>query len=332
MPASGTSDASALPSISVVAPTYNRLRGLPAFVEPLLAEPELHELVMAVDGSPDASADWLEERARSDPRLKVLRLPNRGVPPTRQAGIEAATGDVVLLMDDDVIAEPGLVARHRAHHAALEPKLVLGYMPNEWEHLPPGRRAIGRIYRRAYEAHVARFAEDPEFVLQGLWGGNLSMPRRDFLRVGIIGVDVTRGQDDREFGMRCLKAGIRGVFDPSLRARHLYDRPLQSFRRDMRIQGESRKLIHVAHEDLVGAELVSRPKGSEVVDVVGLGLPPFLRPLLPSLARDPLFGVLTGILTVVFHAAVRARLLEVEAFAARGIGSLETMRGVLDRS
>jgi len=320
------------PSISVVAPTYQRRGALPAFVEPLLHEPELHELVMAVDGSTDGSAEWLDERALDDPRLKVLRLPNRGVPPARQAGIEAATGDVVLLMDDDVIAAPGLVAGHLHHHLDDAPRLVLGYMPNAWEELPPGRRGIARIYHRAYEAHVDRFARDPEFVLQGLWGGNLSMRREDFLRVGIENLSVTRGQDDREFGMRCLKAGIAGVFAPSLRARHMYDRPLASFRRDMRVQGESRKLIHDAHADLVGRSLVHRAEASEVEDAVGLGLPLPVRCALPLMARDPAFAALTGALERLFRLGVRIRSLEVEVFAARGIGSLEVMRGVLDRS
>src|SRR5215208_4798677 len=97
------------PRVSVVAPTYNRRHGLEAFVEPLLREPGLHELVMAVDGSADGSVEWLRERAEHDPRLKVLGLSNRGAGPARQAGIEAASGEVILLLDDDVIIEPGLV-------------------------------------------------------------------------------------------------------------------------------------------------------------------------------------------------------------------------------
>src|SRR4051795_5108338 len=150
-----------LPRVSGGAPGQQRRAGLPRFVEPLLAEPELHELVIAVDGSTDGSVEWLRERGERDPRLKVLELPNRGVGPTRQAGVEAATGDVVLLMDDDVIADPGLVAGHARHHARGARKLVLGYMPNDWAVLPPGRRGIARIYERAYEGHVERFARDP---------------------------------------------------------------------------------------------------------------------------------------------------------------------------
>src|SRR5947207_822460 len=75
----------ALPSVSVVAPTFRRRPGLSVFVEPLLAQPALTELVMAVDGSDDGSLEWLHERRRSDERLVVLDLPNRGAGAARQA-------------------------------------------------------------------------------------------------------------------------------------------------------------------------------------------------------------------------------------------------------
>jgi glycosyltransferase involved in cell wall biosynthesis len=320
------------PRLSVVAPTYRRRHGLPRFVEPLLREPELHELVMAVDGSDDGSVEWLEERRAEDGRVVVLDLPNRGAGATRQAGIEAATGDVVLLLDDDVIAGPGLVAGHARHHAELESRLVVGYMPNDWRSLPRGRRGIALIYRRAYEMHCAKWLAEPRSIAHGFWGGNFSMPRADFLRVGMQGLAVKRGQDDREFGIRCAKAGIELVFDPALVGEHLYDRDLEQFRSDCRVQGRSRRLLHEAHADLVGADLNERPDPSHIADAVGMGLPAPLRRVWPAIARDPIFGVATSGLTALFDAGVRLEHLGVELQAARAIGSLETMRGVLEHS
>src|SRR5437868_1697379 len=45
------------PRVSVVAPTYRRRDALPQFIEPLLAQEEVYELVMAVDGSDDGSVE-----------------------------------------------------------------------------------------------------------------------------------------------------------------------------------------------------------------------------------------------------------------------------------
>jgi glycosyltransferase involved in cell wall biosynthesis len=316
--------------ISAVAPTYRRRHGLPRFVEALLSPPELHELVVASDGSDDGSVEWLERRRLSDERLVVLDLPNRGVGPTRQAGIEAATGDVVLLMDDDVIASPGLVAGHARHHTELEPKLVLGYMPNEWDHLPPGRRGLGYIYRRWYELFAARFASEPQLVLYGLWGGNFSMPRAEFLKVRMDRLAVRRGQDDREFGIRCQKAGIRGVYDRSLRAEHLYDRNMDQYRNDCRFQGISRTLVQGAHVDVLPGDRPDDHPYPMVWEGVGTGLPSQLRRVWPTLARDPFFGLMTATLTLLWKTGVRTEHLGLEVQAARAIGSLETMRGVND--
>ncbi len=319
------------PRVSVVAPSYRRRAGLPRFVDALLSQDELYELVIAVDGSDDGSVEWLEERRARDGRLVVLDLPNRGAGPTRQAGIEAASGEVILLMDDDVIASQGLVAGHARHHSELEPKLVLGYMPNEWRHLPPGRRGFGYIYRRWYEEFCARCTRQPEAVLYGLWGGNFSMPRTEFLRVRMDGLAVRRGQDDREFGIRCMKAGIRGVYDPSLRAEHLFERTMQQWRSDYRFQGTSRTMLQAIHEDVLGERRADHPYPPEW-EGVGIGLPRAVRWIWPTLARDPFFDPVTGVLTALWRLGVRLPHLGLEIQAARAIGSLETMRGVNETS
>lgn len=320
------------PRVSVVAPSYQRRHDLPRFIDSVLGQSDLHELVVAVDGSRDGSVGWLRKRRLLDQRLTVLDLPNRGAGPARRSGIEAATGEIILLLDDDVIATPGMVSGHRRHHGELEPKLVMGYMPNHWRRLPPGRRGIAYIYRRAYEQHCVQFAADPRFILHGLWGGNFSMPRVDFLRVGIQGLAVRRGQDDREFGLRCAKAGIRAMFDRRLLGEHLYERDLPSFRRDCRLQGESRKLIHDLHADVLGDRLRADPHPSHVADAVGLGIPRSLRWAWPLVAREPLLTPALAVLKTAFGAGVQIGHLGLEVQAARAIGSLETMRGVLDRS
>jgi GT2 family glycosyltransferase len=316
-----------LPSVSVVVPTYRRRHDLPRFLDAILRQPAA-EVVMAVDGSPDGSVEYLRERARSDERIVVLDLPHGGAGAARQAGLETATSDVVLLLDDDVIASPGLVEMHARHHVALEPKLVLGYMPNDWRAVAPDRRAIAWVYRYWYEIHCERYAAEPDFILTNLWGGNLSMPREPMLRVGFRRLGVPRGQDDRDFGLRCLKGGVRATFDRALHGVHLYDRSMPDFRADSRLQGECRRLLRVAHPDLLGD-----PRGApKLDDTVGMRMPPALRRMLPLAASDPWFGWVTGAITLAHRAALRQRHLGMEVFATRGLGSLDVMRGILDVS
>ena len=60
-------------------------------VESVLRQTRAPEAVLVVDdgSTDDASADVLE-RLRQDPRITVLRQPNRGVSAARNAGIAAA--------------------------------------------------------------------------------------------------------------------------------------------------------------------------------------------------------------------------------------------------
>ena len=278
----------------------------------------MFELVFAVDGSTDGTVEWLADQAQTDARIVVLDLANRGTAAARQAGVEAARGEVVLLMDDDVIAGPGLVAGHARHHGDGVRRLVLGYMPNDWESLPRGRRGIGLLYRRAYEGQCERYARDPEFVLQRLWAGNFSLPREDFLRVGLENIGVER-EEDREFGIRCFKAGITGCFDRKLAATHEYSRSLEQYRRDCHQAGQGRRRTYVAHSELLGDDLE-----------IGHSLPGPLRRLMPLLAGPYVFPLVAALLHAVFAAGARLGLTHVEAFAARGLGSLEVQRGATE--
>jgi GT2 family glycosyltransferase len=316
--------------ISAVVPTFGRRHLLPAVVEPLLAEPELHELVVAVDGSADGSLEWLRARAAADPRLVALALPNRGSAAARDAGVRRASGEVVLLLDDDVVAGPGLVGGHLRHHRERPGRLVLGYAPNDWRRLPPGRRGVARIYARAYGWAVERWEAAPDEVLLGLWTGNLSIDRATLLAVGLQApAGAVRAQEDRELGLRLHAAGVRGVFDRRLRAEHRYDRSLAAFRRDCFEQGRGRRLVRHAHAELLATGPAARSEHTRASEGVGLGLPRPLRALVPALARDPVFGPVARVLGALFAAGVALRLLELEVLAARGLGTLETRRGVV---
>ena len=324
---------SATPTVSVIIPTHQRRESLGAVIEPLLADPALRELVVAVDGSTDGTAEWLEQRGSRDSRLTVLQLPNRGVSAARQAGLEAATSDLVLFLDDDVVPGRGLVTGHARRHAAEAHVLVQGYTPNDWRRLRRSRRAIARIYRNGYEQTCARYEREPELVLRGFWGGNFSLRRADCQDVGIANPLFGRGarEEDREFGIRCLKAGLRGVFDRRLVGDHRYDRDLTSFRRDCRESGRYRRMIHDLHPDVVGHDLTDRTGTANTLDRPGQGLPRPVRRVLAILASPPLFRLLAGVLAAGFWIGVLVGSISLQTLTARGVGSLETQRGVSDQ-
>jgi len=99
--------------ISVVAPVHNEAdslaelhRRLTAALVPL----GKYEIVLVDDGSTDASWERMFALAGVDPRLRLLRLSrNFGHQAALTAGLDAARGDAVVLIDSDLQDPPELI-------------------------------------------------------------------------------------------------------------------------------------------------------------------------------------------------------------------------------
>lgn len=97
------------PTLSVLIPVYNNERTLPLLAERL--HRALHafryELIFVNDGSRDGSLGVLRSLAAADARVKVITLSrNYGQHPAIAAALDAASGDVLALMDADLQDHP----------------------------------------------------------------------------------------------------------------------------------------------------------------------------------------------------------------------------------
>ena len=243
------------PTLSVVMPTHGRRNSLPVVLAPLLDDPLIDEVVVVVDGSHDGSFEWLQQESIRRPRLvPLLREQAGGAQVARAAGLERATGDVVLFLDDDVLAGRGLAAGHLAHHDQHPGTVVVGCIPVTLPlHRQPGQFA-SYLYAEEYQRRCDEYEAMPSSILRNLWWGNVSMGRTQGLTVGLVSSGFERSyHEDQDFGLRCLVAGLEGVFNRGLVADHLHTRDIDAFVRDARSQGAARVILHQRHGDLIGA-------------------------------------------------------------------------------
>lgn len=101
--------------ISVAAPCYNEARGLPEFVkrtdDVLKKLKRKYEFILVNDGSRDETFEVAVELTRSYPSLKVISLSrNFGHQVAVTAGMDAAVGDAVVLIDADLQDPPELIS------------------------------------------------------------------------------------------------------------------------------------------------------------------------------------------------------------------------------
>jgi hypothetical protein len=94
------------PLASVIVPTRNRAGVLPQALGSVVTQTYPNwELVVVDDGSEDSTPEVLA--SYDDPRVRSLTVAPGGVNAARNAGLEAARGELIAYLDDDNLMHPG---------------------------------------------------------------------------------------------------------------------------------------------------------------------------------------------------------------------------------
>jgi glycosyltransferase involved in cell wall biosynthesis/SAM-dependent methyltransferase len=92
--------AAAMPTVTVVLNTYNRVESLRLALGSVLAQTYTDfEVIVVDDGSTDSTADYLAQV--TDQRVRFVSHPNMGLPASRNAGARLASGAWLAFLDDD---------------------------------------------------------------------------------------------------------------------------------------------------------------------------------------------------------------------------------------
>lgn len=91
-----------LPLISIIVPVYNTEKYLQKCIESLLNQTYINiEVILINDGSTDSSESICTHFQNEDARVKFFEKKNEGLGPTRNFGIEQASGEYVMFVDSD---------------------------------------------------------------------------------------------------------------------------------------------------------------------------------------------------------------------------------------
>ena len=219
-------DGAETPSVSLVIAIHDVAEHSRTCLNSLI-EQEYHgeiEIVFAAQTPDDPAlpfvADLIAASARSASRARRVRTSVEPVEPGFTAaasnfahGLRMATGDVVVLCTDDVIAPRSAVRAlidRLAAGADLVSALPLFVAP---------QGLAARIYSQFYNvAAVLTWAPAVDAGTGAAWGGMMATPRATLDAVG--GYEVTRGRiaDDLELARAFTNAGLRCAVGPTLRS------------------------------------------------------------------------------------------------------------------
>jgi glycosyltransferase involved in cell wall biosynthesis len=241
------------PTVSVIIATRQRPHLLKPLLESILSDPGSLEVIVVVDGLDDSDSErMLDELSSVCPSLSYFCQEQGGQLQALQRGVLSARGDVVLLLDDDVLPVSNLSSGHAYWHRDTDNLVVVGSMPVTVAN--GGRPTVAsRIYSDSYEKHCQTLLDGNASVLEYLWLGNVSVRRDKCLTVGVSSdFFVSPYYRDREFGYRLADSGLVGVFDPTLRAVHLHSQSPDAFLQYAQRQGAGLRTLHTHYPDRLG--------------------------------------------------------------------------------
>lgn len=92
----------------------------------LANQTEAPEVIVIDDGSSDHTREVVAEAARGMELIAIHHAESKGRSEASNAGAAKASGDIVIFLDGDTLAEPGFVARHLDVHRQGSGRIVRG--------------------------------------------------------------------------------------------------------------------------------------------------------------------------------------------------------------
>lgn len=222
---------SGLPTVSIVIPAWNEEHTIRDCVEAALGQTSpAHEILVVDNRSSDRTAEIVTSLAAAHPGAPLRLLhqdAEQGLVPTRDHGLDAATGDVLGRIDADSVLEPDWVAQVQRIFSREDVDAATG--PVTYYDMPLrrfGHRADDRI-RRA----VRKLANDYQF----LFGSNMALRRTawDDIRDVVCRDEADEFHEDIDISIHLYERGHLVVYDSEMAtgmsARRLDDKPRQYY-------------------------------------------------------------------------------------------------------
>jgi len=193
------------PLVTVAMFAYNEERSISAAIDSVRNQTYQNlEILVIDDGSTDSTAQIIQKHAEQDPRVRLVRQENAGIPRTRNRLIELAHGDYIAWLGADDRSMPRRVELEL--QAALDTGADVVHT-DSFVLNADGRLQFVRRYRQVTPSNM------PYMLIQGCYGqfwpvlDTSALVRRDlYERLGGYNEKFPRASDP-EFFTRCAEAG-----------------------------------------------------------------------------------------------------------------------------
>jgi len=198
--------------VSVIIPTYNgkeRILHVLKSIERQTYQPS--EVIVVIDGSVDGTGDLLRNSVVNISKLRIIEQENQGRARVRNNGADKASGELLVFIDDDMIASQGWLDAHVSHHSRYPGTIATGVEEDNEERYKHDFHDFIAWKHKEWnniefvEGYGNRYSKRPKNPY--LTASNLSIPRNIFLQLG--GFDGRLSDaEDYDLAVRALEQNI----------------------------------------------------------------------------------------------------------------------------
>jgi len=210
------------PRVSLVIVNYNGREVLEECLDSVLAQTHPADQVIVVDNcSDDGSREWLHSRQKP-PWTSLFLDSNVGYAEACNVGIAASRGDLIGILNNDLILAPNWLEALLLHGdpkwSFWASKIVFASDPQQIDSAGDGMAVIGSAFKTGHGQDVSLFEQCREVF--GACGA-AALYRRDLLeRTGGFDSDFFLIYEDADLNMRARLLGYRCLFVPEAVVKH----------------------------------------------------------------------------------------------------------------
>lgn len=239
------------PKISALFSTLNRAELLREALEALKSQTlptEDYEVIVIDDGSTDHTREVVSSFQSSLP-LQYVYQSHHGLAEGKNHGVKLANAPIVVFMDDDDVAAPGLLEEHLETHQRYpdENIAVLGYtdLRDDLANIPL-MHFITQV--GCYLFSYPNLSNGEMLDYTYFWGGRSSCKKNLLLERGLFDPVFKFGCEDIELGYRLKKSGpFKVVYNAAAKSTMIRAVTLKDFLKRLYRQGQSNYVFSQKH-------------------------------------------------------------------------------------
>jgi len=182
------------PLISVLVPTYNQAKYLPAALDSLIAQTYGNwEAIVVNDGSTDETPLIMERYAGRDQRIRLFHKENGGVASALNEGLRNARGQWIFWLSSDDLFEPYKLA---VHIKAIEEKPEIKFFHSHYYYLDEQTGIKKKVHPNLHNQLPLKAFQVLRFFFNNyIHGNSVAIHHSVFDRVGNFNEELRYGQD-----------------------------------------------------------------------------------------------------------------------------------------